>query len=49
MVLVVGQPMPQLVEPIILAEEELVPIELASTKLQLVVGKAKELEVQLLE
>lgn len=44
-----GQPMPLLVEPIILAEEELVPIELASTKFQLVVGKAKELEVQLLK
>lgn len=41
--------MPLLVEPIILAEEELVPIKLASTKFQLVVGKAKELEVQLLK
>jgi|TARA_B110000305_G_scaffold237450_1_gene300778 hypothetical protein len=41
--------MPLLVEPIILAEEELVPVELAFTKFQLVVGKAKELEVQLLK
>ena len=41
--------MPLLVEPIILAEEELVPIKLASTKFQLVVGKAKKLEVQLLK
>jgi len=47
--LVVGQPKPQLVELALLAEEELVPVELAFVGSQLVVEKAKELEVQQLE
>ena len=42
--LVVGQPKPQLVELVLLAEEELVLVELAFVGSQLVVEKAKELE-----
>lgn len=47
--LVVGQPKPLLVEFEFLAEEELVPVELASANFQLVVEKAKELKVQQLK
>jgi hypothetical protein len=42
--LVVGQPKPQLVELALLAEEELVPVELAFVGSQLVVETAKELD-----